>query len=106
MKTVKKTKEKAKKGRHVLAIPGPGRPKGCKNRFTSLKDSFLGVFKKLGGTEALYEWASKNDRNKAIFYGWITKMLPANVDVAGDISVTVKKVVSDERPKENADSGD
>jgi hypothetical protein len=105
-KMVKETKEKPKTNRHVLATPGPGRPKGCKNRFTSLKESFLSVFKKLGGTDALYKWANKNDHNKGIFYGWITKMLPANLDIAADILVTVKKVISDERPKENADSGD
>jgi hypothetical protein len=99
-KTVKKTQEKPKTGRHVLATPGPGRPKGCKNRFTSLKESFIAVFKKLGGTQALYNWANKSDHNKAIFYGWITKMLPSNVDVAGNLSVTVKKILSDERPKE------
>jgi hypothetical protein len=60
--------------------PGnPGRPKGAVNKFTSLKDSFLDVFKLLGGTQGLYEWAKSSKRNQAMFYSWIIKMLPAGV---------------------------
>ncbi|HBJ74690.1 MAG TPA: hypothetical protein DDY86_04035 [Syntrophaceae bacterium] len=58
--------------------PGnPGRPKGAVNKFTSLKDSFLDVFKMLGGTQGLYDWAKSSKRNQAMFYAWIIKMLPA-----------------------------
>lgn len=59
-----------------------GRPKGSKNRFTSLKQSFLEAFEELGGTEGLTEWAKKN---KGMFYQMLAKMLP-------------KTVESDERP--------
>jgi len=65
-----------------------GRPKGSKNKFTSLKDSFLEAFEALDGTQGLINWAKKSERNKALFYGWITKMLPSNVDV--DHSGTIK----------------
>jgi len=57
----------------------PGKPKGAKSRFTNLKNAFLEVFERLGGTGGLEEWANKNPHNKALFYGWITKMLPSSV---------------------------
>jgi hypothetical protein len=58
--------------------PGnPGRPKGAVNKFTSLKDSFIDVFKMLGGTQGLCEWAKASKHNQAVFYSWVVKMLPA-----------------------------
>lgn len=71
------------------ALPGagPGRPKGMKNKFTSLKDSFVDVFKMLGGTDALYEWAKKSPRNQAVFYSWIVKMLPAGTVIENSPSL-------------------
>jgi len=73
-KSVKKTENNCN-----LPGPGPGRPKGSTNKFTNLKKAFLRVFDDLNGAEGLYEWASKNDRNRAMFYQWITKMLPSSV---------------------------
>jgi hypothetical protein len=67
--------------KHIPPPPGPGRPKGSKNKFTSLKDSFIEVFERLGGTDGLLEWTKGNRRNRAEFYRMITKMLPANVAV-------------------------
>jgi hypothetical protein len=58
---------------------GPGRPKGMKNKFTSLKDSFLKVFQGLGGTAELLRWAQLNRKNQALFYSWLVKMLPAGI---------------------------
>ena len=75
-----------------------GRPRGSKNKFTSLKDSFLDAYEAIDGTQGLITWIKKNERNKAMFYGWITKMLPSNVDVdhSGQIktdnTVTVKVI--------------
>jgi len=82
-KVVRKTTKKQNGGYRSIEGAGPGRPKGSKNKFTSLKDTFLGVFEKMGGEEELLAWAKKSERNKAVFYGWITKMLPANVDFTG-----------------------
>jgi len=79
MTSVLKTKKNCN-----LPGPGPGRPKGMKNHFTSLKDSFLEVFEKLGGTDGLLEWAKIN-RNKSEFYRMVTKMLPANVAVEANV---------------------
>ena len=58
-----------------------GRRKGTPNKFTSIKQSFLDAFKdeRVGGTEGLVLWVKKNERNRAMFYGWITKMLPSSI---------------------------
>lgn len=68
---------KKSKPKHIPPPPGPGRPKGSVNKFTSLKDSFIDVFKMLGGTKGLYDWAKSSKRNQAMLYSWIVKMLPA-----------------------------
>lgn len=87
-----------------------GRPKGAKDKFTDLKQAFLDVFEKIetegqeegGDIKSLFEWATKNDRNQGVFYQMISKMLPSNVDadISGDIGVTIKKILTDERPEE------
>jgi len=81
-----------------------GRPKGSVNKFTTLKTAFLNVFKRLGGENALLEWVESNNHNKTLFYQWITKMLPAtNIeDVHGEITLNVKKIITDTRPDELA----
>ena len=55
-----------------------GRPKGSKNRFTSLKDAFLQAFDSddLNGVDGLVEWAKDN---RGDFYRLLAKMLPTNV---------------------------
>lgn len=37
----------------------------------------------MGGENALLQWANESNRNKAAFYQWITKMLPADLNVSG-----------------------
>jgi len=85
-----KTERKHKRGNPNLPKPGPGRPKGLPNKFTNLKQAFLNVFEKLGGEEELYDWAKKTEKNKAMFYQWITKMLPANLDVEHSGQILLK----------------
>jgi len=82
-----------------LPSPGPGRPKGSKNEFTS-KESFLEAFKELGGTEGLVEWAAKNQKNKERFYQMITKMLPSSIDM--DVKGRIEAVIVSDKflPKE------
>jgi len=81
-----------------------GRPRGSKNKFTSLKDSFLEAFEALDGTEGLITWAKKSERNRAAFYGWITKMLPTNVtsDLTGDFNLTIKREITSEKLRDDA----
>ncbi len=56
--------------------PGPGRPKGSKNRFTLLRKEFLATYDELNphtGREHLVEWARKNP---TAFYRIIARLLP------------------------------
>lgn len=72
------------------------RQKGSKNKFTTLKASFLEAFEGMGGTKGLQEWATK-DRNRGQFYQMVAKMLPANiegkVDHSGGLTIRVIKEV-------------
>ena len=58
-----------------------GKPKGAVCKFTTLKAAFLNVFERTGGENGLLEWVNASNHNKAAFYQWITKMLPADVNV-------------------------
>jgi len=59
-----------------------GRRKGSVNKFTTLKAAFLNVFERTGGEDGLLEWVNASNHNKAAFYQWITKMLPADLNVS------------------------
>ena len=83
----------------------PGKPKGAKNKFTDLKDEFLKAFygeDGIGGADGIKELLRNSPRNKIVFLQMIAKMLPSNVDadISGDIGVTIKKILIDERPGE------
>jgi len=110
--TVLETENKQKDGRHKLTEAGPGRPKGLPNKFTNLKQAFLDVFEKIENEsknnpeiKSFYEWSLKNDRNRGLFYQLISKMLPSNVTVDGDMNLTYlvsEKFLPKEDKKENA----
>jgi hypothetical protein len=51
-------------GKHIPPPPGPGRPKGCPNKFTTLKAAFLDAFEATGGAGGLVEWVKKSERNR------------------------------------------
>jgi hypothetical protein len=73
--------------------PGPGRPKGSQNKFTSLKQAFLDAFGLIGGVDALAEWAKKSERNRGVFYGLITKLFPQEVAHSGAIKTGDKLTI-------------
>ncbi len=79
-----------------------GRPEGAVGQFTSLKDAFLDAFKELGGSQALIDWAKKSERNKAQFFGMITKMLPTNMtgDMKAKVIVELRKTLTTKNPEE------
>jgi hypothetical protein len=60
-----------------------GKPKGLKSKFTTLGQAFLDAYndKRIGGTEGLVGWILKSEHNRALFYQWITKMLPSNLQL-------------------------
>lgn len=70
-----------------------GKKKGTPNKFTDLKQAFLDVFEKIekdskgkaSSVDSLFGWATKNQRNQGIFYQMISKMLPSNVGIEGNI---------------------
>lgn len=76
------TKAAAKK--NLAKVKKPGRPKGSKNKFTTLKQSFLDAFVGIGGAGELQKWAKDNQKD---FYNMVSKLLPK--EIAGDIDVTV-----------------
>ena len=97
--SVRETEKKAISPINGVALgPGPGRPRGSKNKFTNLKDAFLEVFERLDGVDGLETWAKESKRNKAMFYQWITKMLPSSLvgeqDDKGEFQ-PLKVIVSD-----------
>jgi len=85
-----------------------GRRKGSVNKFTTLKAAFLNVFERTGGEDGLLEWVNASNHNKAAFYQWITKMLPADVNLSGQdgapIRVQLEKVITTIDP--NGSSGE
>ena len=76
-------------------LGNPGKPKGAKSKFTTLKVAFLSVFQKLGGEEELLNWVKSTQHNKAMFYQWITKMLPADIEMkqSGEVQHTGKMII-------------
>ena len=67
-----------------------GREKGTQNKFTTLKDAFINAFnsKAMGGEKGMTDVFSANSFTKREFYKLISKMLPSNVTVDGDLNVT------------------
>ena len=66
-----------------------GRKKGTPNKFTTLKQAFINAFnsEKMGGEKGMTEVFSANSFTKREFYKLISKMLPSNVTVDGDLNV-------------------
>ena len=67
-----------------------GRKKGTPNKFTTLKDAFINAFnsKAMGGEKGMTAVFAANSFTKREFYKLISKMLPSNVTVDGDLNLT------------------
>ena len=65
----------------------PGRKAGARNKFTNLKASFLNVYSRLGGDDALLEYAKEHPTE---YYRMLHTMLPKEVqaEVRNDIMLT------------------
>lgn len=87
-----------------------GRRKGSVNKFTTLKAAFLSVFERTGGEDGLLEWVEASNHNRAAFYQWITKMLPADLNVSGrdgaPIHVRLEKVITTIDPNGSGSNGE
>jgi uncharacterized MAPEG superfamily protein len=59
-----------------------GRTVGTPNKVTgAVKENFLAVFTRLGGTAAMAEWAQENLTE---FYKLYARLIPADVKLSGD----------------------
>ena len=90
-KIVKKTKRKDI-GYKRPPIPGPGRPRGSVNKFTTLKNDYIWVHEAIGGRERLKAWA---ETHLTLFYQIESKLFPqelsGNLNVTGALSMTALK---------------
>jgi len=48
-------------GKSYKVKPGPGRPKGSKNKLTNIKDELLFAYEVIGGLGGLTAWAKKEE---------------------------------------------
>lgn len=76
--------------------PGPGRPKGCKNKATQAKEDYFWVFNKLGGKRALFKELLENKRLRVDF---MLKVIPSLMPKNGYDSEEVKRIVYDLTPE-------
>lgn len=61
-----------------------GRPKGIPNKFNiAARDAFAMAFDKLGGTEALAEWALDNQSD---FYKLYARLIPVDATVRNEVN--------------------
>ena len=90
-------KEREKTGQ--FASGNPGRPKGAKNKFTSLKDDWIAVHERMGGIEGLLAYAQAHP---GWFYTNECRLFPQEVAHSGviDSNLTVEIIrVKDEIAK-------
>lgn len=79
-----------------------GRPKGAKNRYTEIKESFLKAFDKLGGTRGLITWVNEDPRNKRAFYEMVVSLLPKKTEMEFENPPRVDNIiVADQETKDN-----
>jgi hypothetical protein len=60
--------------------PGPGRPKGSKNKFTKLQDQILAALEKSGGIQYFQK---QSMAEPAAYLALIGKLLPKQMEVSG-----------------------
>jgi hypothetical protein len=67
----------------------PGRPKGIKNKLTSIRDAVLEAFEMAGGSQYLYQLSQGTQSDRAAFVGLMSKVLPTqiNANVDGGIKL-------------------
>lgn len=55
---------------------GKGRPKGSRSKLSTLRESYVGAFKDIGGRKALTEWINESKRNKSQFFHDLLRLVP------------------------------
>lgn len=77
------------------SAPGAGRPKGSKNKFTTLKQCFIDALNEVGGVEFLVEVAK---RSPVSFCTLLAKMQSRGVTHSGSVETTNKQIVDSPAP--------
>jgi len=77
-------------GKSYKVKPGPGRPKGSKNKLTNIKDEFLFAYEVIGGLGGLTAWAKKEE-NRTEFYRMLTRLFPREIKA----EITVGRAISE-----------
>jgi hypothetical protein len=69
--------------------PGPGRPKGVRNKLTNLRDAVLEAFDTVGGPAYLVQLAQGTQSDRAAFVSLVSKVLPTQVQaqVEGGVQI-------------------
>jgi hypothetical protein len=79
-----------------------GRPKGAKSKLSeSFYEDCLTAYNSpdIGGLKGLIEWIASSQHNRAVFYGWLSRTMPANLhlgnapDADGKAQALLIKVV-------------
>ena len=75
-------------------IEGSGRKPGQQNRLTiTVKEAFGQAFEKLGGADALAEWAQENQTD---FYKLASKLIPT--ELGGQVKTVIEIIDPTKRP--------
>ena len=103
--SVKNGNNRDSKGRFLRG--NSGRPKGAKDKFTSLKEEFLKAFYDedgIGGADGIKKLLKGSARNKMVYLQMIAKMLPTNVDVEHSGKVDADLNIKVVHVRENGDN--
>jgi hypothetical protein len=60
--------------------PGPGRPRGVRNKLTDLRAAVLEAFDRVGGAEYLVRLAEGTQSDRAAFVSLMNKVLPTQIN--------------------------
>jgi len=103
---VRQTKKK-RSGYKKIPTPGPGRPKGAKDKISrTAKQNIEKVIEELGGYKGILKWANKNSRNQGLLYSWYFKLLPSNIKAElSERNVLNIKFVPVKKKKKDDDEG-
>ena len=82
-------------GKSYAIKPGPGRPRGSKNKLTNIKDEFLFAYEVIGGLGGLTAWAKKEE-NRTEFYRMLTKLFPREIKAEINIGRAISEYSVDE----------
>jgi len=82
-------------GKSCTVKPGPGRPKGSKNKLTNIKDEFLFAYEVIGGLGGLTAWAKKEE-NRTEFYRMLTRLFPREIKAEITIGKSVSEFTTEE----------